>query len=579
MPNLSQKKRQRMLEFLSKIKEEHKSDDEMLIALGEIENELVTKKYGLVWEEHEENVDVQMRTNIPVFTEVKEREITAAPDEGYNFILEGDNLHSLYLLEKTHKGKIDLIYIDPPYNTGNKDDFKYDDRYVEKTDAFIHSKWLSFMDRRLSIASELLKESGLIFISIGEQEYGDLRLLCDDVFDESNYITTISRISKTASDKGNQFAPSCDFVLCYAKDKTKIDATNFYDDVDEELYTKTDADGRKYRDDVAFYQSSLDPLRGCVNQRYFVQCPDGTFVIPPGNIFPSIKADGERIAPQSEEDKVWRWSYDTYLEKKHLLVFKKTKTSPLLDENGNQAKYNVYTISYLDERKKKGVKPRNFLTDKKFLNRRGQDYIKKMEIDFPYSKPKELIEHLFYVSHIPQDAIVLDFFAGSGTTGEAVLDANQLDGGKRSFILCTNNENDICDDVTYPRMKTVISGFTMSGKKFSDGLPANLKYYRTDFIPRDDEELSERLNEHIVEMIQLEHGVDIDGKEYIMVLTDAEMDDLEQHWSDYPNAKALYISQNVMMTTEQARRFAGVEIHIIPDYYFKFELKEIGEIW
>ena len=202
-----------------------------------------------------------------------------------------------------------------------------------------------------------------------------------------------------------------------------------------------------------------------------------------------------------------------------------------------------------------------------------------MEIDFPYSKPKELIEHLFYVSHIPQDAIVLDFFAGSGTTGEAVLDANQLDGGKRSFILCTNNENDICDDVTYPRMKTVISGFTMSGKKFSDGLPANLKYYRTDFVPRDDEELSERLNEHIVEMIQLEHGVDIDGKEYIMVLTDAEMDDLEQHWDDYPNAKALYISQNVMMTTEQTQRFAGVEIHIIPDYYFKFELKEIGEIW
>ena len=114
MPNLSQKKRQRMLEFLSKIKEEHKSDDEMLIALGEIENELVSKKYGLVWEEHEENVDVQMRTNIPVFTEVKEREISAAPDEGYNFILEGDNLHSLYLLEKTHKGRIDVIYIDPP---------------------------------------------------------------------------------------------------------------------------------------------------------------------------------------------------------------------------------------------------------------------------------------------------------------------------------------------------------------------------------------------------------------------------------------------------------------------------------
>ena len=102
----------------------------MLIALREIENELTSKKYGLVWEQHEEAVDVMMRDNILVFTEVPEREITAAPGQGYNFILEGDNLHSLRLLEKTHKGEIDVLYIDPPYNTGNKD-FIYDDAYVD----------------------------------------------------------------------------------------------------------------------------------------------------------------------------------------------------------------------------------------------------------------------------------------------------------------------------------------------------------------------------------------------------------------------------------------------------------------
>ena len=127
MPNLSQIKRERMLAFLQKIKDEHRDDDDMLIALGEIENELTSKKYGLVWEQHEEAVDVMMRDNIPVFTEVPEREIAAAPGQGYNFILEGDNLHSLRLLEKTHKGKIDLIYIDPPYNTGN--DFVYNDNF------------------------------------------------------------------------------------------------------------------------------------------------------------------------------------------------------------------------------------------------------------------------------------------------------------------------------------------------------------------------------------------------------------------------------------------------------------------
>lgn len=180
MPNLSQIKRERMLAFLQKIKDEHRDDDDMLIALGEIESELTSKKYGLVWEQHEEAVDVMMRDNIPVFTEVPEREITAAPGRGYNFILEGDNLHSLRLLEKTHKGKIDLIYIDPPYNTGNKD-FVYDDAFVDKTDLFSHSKWLSFMEKRLRIARNLLSDRGVIFISIDDNEEAPLQLLCDDI--------------------------------------------------------------------------------------------------------------------------------------------------------------------------------------------------------------------------------------------------------------------------------------------------------------------------------------------------------------------------------------------------------------
>ena len=133
MPNLSQIKRERMIDFLNRMKNEHSEDEQMLIAIGEIESELNAKKYGLVWEEHEEAVDVKMRTHIPIFTEDKSKEIIAAPDEKYNFLLEGDNLHSLRLLEKTHKGKIDVIYIDPPYNTGNKD-FIYNDCIVDNND-------------------------------------------------------------------------------------------------------------------------------------------------------------------------------------------------------------------------------------------------------------------------------------------------------------------------------------------------------------------------------------------------------------------------------------------------------------
>lgn len=159
MANLSQQRREKMLAFLETLKEQH-TDDDSLIALGEIEKELKSKKYGLVWEEHEETVDVQMKTQIPVFTEVKEREICAGENGAYNFLLEGDNLHSLYLLEKTHRGKIDVIYIDPPYNTGKKDDFKYNDAFVVKEDTFRHSKWLSFMAERLKIVKKLLSECG-----------------------------------------------------------------------------------------------------------------------------------------------------------------------------------------------------------------------------------------------------------------------------------------------------------------------------------------------------------------------------------------------------------------------------------
>ena len=198
MANLSQQKRQRMLEFLQRLREEHKDDDSVLIALGEIESELNAKKYGLVWEQHEEAVDVMMRDAIPVFTEDTEREITAVPGGAYNFLLEGDNLHSLRLLEKTHKGRIDVIYIDPPYNTGNKD-FVYDDKYVDAVDGFRHSKWLSFIGERLRIAVNLLSEKGCILISINDLEYAQLKMLCDDVifeydFDPLNVIEIVNRL-------------------------------------------------------------------------------------------------------------------------------------------------------------------------------------------------------------------------------------------------------------------------------------------------------------------------------------------------------------------------------------------------
>ena len=187
MANLSKIKRERMLEYLKRLKEIN-NDDENIRTITEIENALNEKKYGLVWEEHSEKVDEMLEHNIPIFVEDKERKIVIN-EEAYNFLLEGDNLHSLKLLEKTHKGKIDLIYIDPPYNTG-EEDFRYDDNYVDVNDTFRHSKWLSFMSERLKIANKLLSSRGFIFISIDDKEASTLRLLCDDIFGESNYEKT-----------------------------------------------------------------------------------------------------------------------------------------------------------------------------------------------------------------------------------------------------------------------------------------------------------------------------------------------------------------------------------------------------
>ena len=194
---------------------------------------------------------------------------------------------------------------------------------------------------------------------------------------------------------------------------------------------------------------------------------------------------------------------------------------------------------------------------------------------FSYPKPTGLIRYLLDVSSVRnKDAIILDFFAGSGTTGQAVMELNQKDGGHRRFILCTNNENNICEEVTYERIKRVIGGYGDV-----PGIPANLKYYRTEFVPKATDDVSEVLLSHVAEMIQLEHGIKIDGSEYILVMSDDEADELEQHWHEHQGVKALYISKNVLFTTGQNALFSDVEMHIIPDNYFKFELQEVGETW
>ena len=193
-----------MLAFLEQIREKHTTNDDILIALGEIENEITSKKYGLLWEEHEEAVDVAMRENIPVFTEDTAREIITG-EHPFNFILEGDNLHSLYLLEKTCRERVDCIYIDPPYNTGAKD-WKYNNDYVDKTNAYRHSKWLSMMNARLRIAKNLLKDDGVLIVAIDENELGTTLLLLDDIFGQAYAIDPITVVHNPRGVQGDNFS-------------------------------------------------------------------------------------------------------------------------------------------------------------------------------------------------------------------------------------------------------------------------------------------------------------------------------------------------------------------------------------
>jgi adenine-specific DNA-methyltransferase len=230
---------------------------------------------------------------------------------------------------------------------------------------------------------------------------------------------------------------------------------------------------------------SLDPRP---NQRYYITCPDGTKVITP------------------EEDKMFRWIPETFNKnlKDDRVVFVKTKTSPLIDEKGNRSKWNIYTKIYLHERQESGMKPLTFID---IPNSLGSKELIKMGIDFPFSKPRQLVEHLIRITDKPKDVYVLDFFAGSGSAGHGVLSLNNDDGGNRIFILCTNNEENICTNICYPRIKKAILGYTSPKGEKIKGLGGSLKYFRTDFVDADPTDKNKKkLTEMATEMLCLKEG-------------------------------------------------------------------------
>jgi len=459
--------------------------------VAHLHSQIKHQQYGLVWLDVPEAFDEESETKIPILEEVPELAIHHDDGKPTHILIEGDNYHALTCLNYTHKGKVDVIYIDPPYNTGS-DGFTYKDkRFLEKfpdgtklptNHPLRHSCWLSFMEKRLRLAYDLLRDDGVMYISIGDDEVAQLSLLCNTIMER---IAIVSRIAKKGSDQGTHFRPTKDYVLVYAKNKSAVkgfEDTVLPEGLDRDYPFTDDFSTRKYRKAHSLFQASLDPMRGCKNQRYYIQAPDGTLIIPPGEHFPTISKEGEKIEPQSRRDKVWRWSVDSFLSKKNRIMFAKSQKSPLVDCWGNHTDWNVYEKKYQDEEEYElsNSLPNDVVSN--YTNALGTSRLSDYDIDFAFSKPYELVRYLIEITRKRKDAIILDFFAGSGTTMDAVMQLNESDNGTRQSIMVQLNEDNISQGITYLRNKRVMEGYTnKKGKKFTS-VGNSLKYYRTAFV-------------------------------------------------------------------------------------------------
>lgn len=474
-----------------------------------------------MWEEHSEKVDEMLEHNIPIFVEDEERKITVNKDVAYNFLLEGDNLHSLKLLEKTHKEKIDVIYIDPPYNTGKE--FVYNDDLIVTSDSYRHSKWLSFMYSRLKIARQLLNDKGVLFLSIDDNEFSQIKLLCDEIFGESNNVTNFCIIRAEGGGMAKQVIKGHDYCLVYAKNISLFSPLAKAKDVRGRIIEK---DGIKYWIQEDWLRKEFGKYGNCHYEEV-------------------LEYKGERV----------KVDIDAGLKNGEYVLIPKS--------NGMNI---VGKLRRLDQDSSK------FYSILKHLNKNGVKELKELEVNFDYPKPSSLIKELVGGATFFQDrkeATVLDFFAGSGTTGHAVMQLNKEDGGNRKYILCTNNENNICEEVTYQRLKNI-----------QNELPHNLKYFKTDFIPKfssDEDNISDKIMKHIRELIELEHAIEIDGSKYIIISDEEQLDEVI---TEIKNCGKLFIKSGIFLTRNHQRLLEEKDVSIIeiPEYYFRDELKEIGEL-
>ncbi len=406
--------------------------DDLKVRIRELEKEverwksqLKNVRYGLNWLDVPEAFEKDSEDKIPILEEVSEKAIDAAgPLAGKppHVIIEGDNYHALTCLNYTHRGKIDVIYIDPPYNTGS-DGFTYKDKRflaefpdgqkVPKDHPLRHSYWLSFMEKRLKLAKNLLSDRGVIFISIDDNEQANLKLLCDKIFGEGNFVAEFIWKKKQGGGNDSGFVVTeHEYVLCVAKNIAKFEM-------------RLD---KSYQLDDKLY-----PLKDEKGEYGLITLDKASIQISQSLIYEIMGPNGEKYYPRIVKGKqsCWRWSKAKVKKQYNELVFKNGK---------------IYTKYYRPE----GVTPKSLLTDAIYgRTESGNDDIKEIfeTKPFAYPKPVLLIKHLLAISSgVTNQATILDFFAGSGTTLHATLNLNREDGEVAGASLSSN-----------PRAKTIFA--------------------------------------------------------------------------------------------------------------------------
>ena len=476
---------------LVETKKGNKIDFELL--KQELSDEIIEgnkERYQLTWAGKKQAI---LNANEPTSKTLKPIEEKSVDfKDSKNLYIEGDNLEVLKILQESYLGKVKCIYIDPPYNTGN--DFIYNDSFSitqneelkrngevdnynnrlttnYSVNGKYHSDWITMMYSRIKVARNLLRKDGIIFISIDDNEVDNLKKICNEIFGEENFVGCAGRITKKSNNKGDFWAPNFDYVLTYTKDISEADG--FLGGINYDSYNLTEEEGprkgEKYQL-VRLYMSSLQNRNP--EQRFWIDCPDGSKIIPPGKTFPPerpVLGDG-----------IWRWSRKKFEEEKDKIVIKRVNSSNLLNENMEPAKWNVFTKTYLkDVIENSSAKPNSFIEN--YINQMSSHELNKLDIPFSYAKPTGLIKYLLEICKVKNDDIVLDFFSGSASTADAVMQMNAEDGGKRKFIMIQLPEKiDVKEKAYSDGYRTICDigeeRIRRAGKKIKEETKADIDY-------------------------------------------------------------------------------------------------------